>query len=62
MFVSFKKCFGTDTLQTSPFTTTDRQKSSSETSKWRYVRLSKKKEERCFNYDLQVFIYNTLVI
>ena len=39
MFVSFRKCLGTDTTRTSPFTTPKQQKSSSDTPKQRHVRL-----------------------
>ena len=37
VFVSFRKYHGTNTPRTSPFTTPERQKSSSETPKWRYA-------------------------
>ena len=40
MFVSFRKCLGTDTPRTSPFTTPEHTSASYETLKRRYVRLS----------------------
>ena len=57
VFVSFRKCLGTNTPQTSPFTTPDCQKSSSETPKRRYVGLYKRMSPTSI-----VFVYITLVI
>ena len=45
MFVSFRKCLGTDTPQTSLFTTPESPKSWSETAKLRYVWLYKRMSE-----------------
>ena len=60
-FVSFRKCLGTDTPQTSIFPTPERTKSSSENC-YTDLRFAVNKDERHFNYVFQVFVYIALVM
>ena len=60
MFVQCRKCLGTDTQRTSPFTTPERQMLALKPRN--RGTLGCKKDERHFNNDFQVFEYIELVI
>ena len=49
IFVSFRKCLGTDTSWTSPLTTPELPKFCSKTAEPRYLHLAMKKDERSFS-------------
>ena len=55
MFVSFRKCLGTDKPRMTPFTTPDRQHPALKPQN--RGKLGCKKIERHFNYDFQVSAY-----